>query len=467
MFRNLSKLFAVTLLAAVLAVPAFAQRGSADFSRYVSLGDSLTAGYVNGTLEASHQYWSYPAVIARQAGTPDFEQPTISAPGIGPELQLQSLSPLIIAPKSGLGHPTNLNLPRPYNNLGIPGAATVDLLTKTGAEQGGSNPFYSIVLRGLGPAVGQALALQPTFVSVWIGNNDVLGAVTSGMAIEGVTLTPIANFSANYETLLDTLIAGAPNAGMVTATVPPVTEIPFANTLAPVVVDQNRQPVIGPDGHMIPLIATFGDGTVGQLPAGSKVLLTAQSLLSTGYGIPAALAPMIPLPDVGKPLPSQVVLDPAEISAIEARRQEVNAEILSAATARQIPVLNFDPVFQNFANGVSLGGVEFNLDFLTGGLIGYDGVHPTSLGYLFVANQFISLINSSYDTNIPYASIYPFFSENAAVSASVEMLPRWMEINLLQAPWSQFPAPFWNQDLLAPEPPASPRRRGIHRGGHN
>ncbi len=469
MFRNFQRILSTTLLSAALALPAFAQRGSADFTRYVAVGDSLTAGFSSASLVLSHQQWSYPSVIARQAGTVDFQQPLVSEPGIPAEYHLQSISPLIIGPKSsGNGQPINLMLPRPYNNLGIPGARVADLLTRTGAEQDASNPFYQVVLRGLGPAVGQAAALHPTFVTIWIGNNDVLGAVTSGIAIEGVTLTPLDVFAGNYLTLLETLTTAAPTAGMVAATVPPVTEIPFASVLPPVLLDPaTRQPVPGPDGKPIFLIAEFGDGTVGQLGPGAKLTLAAQSALATGYGIPAALAPMIPLPNVGKPLPNQVVLDPAELQAIEAHRNEINSLITTAAQSYNIPVLNFDPIFEAYAEGVEIAGISFSLDFLTGGIMSYDGIHPTDIGYMLIANEFIEKINESYDTSIPHASLVAFFANNAPKDDDLLVFVPGMELNLLEAPWTEFKVPFAESAITTPETtePEAPVRRRTSRGG--
>ena len=68
---------------------------------------------MSGALVATHQVNSVPAHIARQAGVTDFQQPTVSEPGIPVELALQSLSPApIIAPKAGApGAPTNLRAP--------------------------------------------------------------------------------------------------------------------------------------------------------------------------------------------------------------------------------------------------------------------------------------------------------------------------------------------------------------------
>ena len=178
-------------LAAATAAASFAQ---VDFTRYVAIGDSLTAGFTSGGLVQTAQVNSYPAILHRQATGSDagFQQPLISAPGIPPLLQLVSLSPLVITRLPGQGQPLNLNLPQPYNNLGIPCATVGDILnTKSGG-------IFDLILRNPAfqntTAIQQALALHPTFVTVWIGNNDALNAATSGI-VNDQTLTPAATCS--------------------------------------------------------------------------------------------------------------------------------------------------------------------------------------------------------------------------------------------------------------------------------
>lgn len=417
-----ARIFAVVLLAALAAMPAFAARGTADFTRYVALGDSLTAGVVNGSLLFTHQQISFPALLARQAGVTGFQQPLVSEPGIGPEYRLMSISPLVIAPKaSHNGVPINLNLPRPYDNLGIPGANARDLTTLTGAQPptGTASATAQFILRGLGTAADQALALHPTFISVWAGNNDVLGAVLSGTP---AALTPLAEFESAYTALLDRLVAGAPNAGMVTATVPSVSNIPFATTIPPVLVNPaTRQPVLGPDGKPIFLFADLGGGELGLLPPGSRVTLGASSLMSTGYGIPPPLAPNFPqLVNAGKPLPDAVVLTPTELAAIAARVSEINGVITTAAAARNIPVLVIDEPLNRYTAGVEYAGVKISSAFLTGGIFGLDGVHPSDLGYAMVTNEFIRLINQAYGTRIRQVSITEYFENNAPVEAAFD-----------------------------------------------
>lgn len=425
-FRSVAAAVALTSIA---ATSAFAARGSADFTRYVALGDSFGAGVSNSSLVTSHQIYSYPNLIARQAGVPScsvdpancFQQPLVSEPGIGPELVLRSLVPgPVITPKAATnGSPVNLNLPRPYNNLSIPGARVRELLVLTGAQPATSTPtsFAQFILRGLGTAPDQASALRPTFISVWIGGNDVLGAVLAGTP---AALTPAADFARDYTALLDRLIAANPNAGMITASVADVSALPYASTIPPFLVDPaTSQPVLGPDGRPIPFIADLGGGNIGQLPAGSLVLLPASSFIATGFGLPAPLRPLFPnLPDIGKPLPDTLVLTPAEITAINARVKEVNDAIFTIAGARNIPVVDMQAVLSRLRTGINYGGVRLSSAFLTGGVFSYDGFHPTDLGYALIANEFIRVINREYDTRIPFVSITEFFANNAPPEAS-------------------------------------------------
>ena len=91
---------ALIVLAAVFAAagPAGAQT---NFTTYVSVGDSLAAGFESQSLVETHQNRSVPFLIARQAGVQGFQQPLISEPGIPPELTLVSLLPApLIAPKA-------------------------------------------------------------------------------------------------------------------------------------------------------------------------------------------------------------------------------------------------------------------------------------------------------------------------------------------------------------------------------
>src|SRR6266496_1682530 len=129
------RIAAVALLAAAIAVPTFAARGSADFTKFVAIGDSISAGFGAGSLNERHQVFSPPAIIAQQVGLtlctpaasatdPCFAQPLISFPGL-PQGEIVlgltstgALGPVVIP---GAGAPEMPGFGRPYNNLAVPG----------------------------------------------------------------------------------------------------------------------------------------------------------------------------------------------------------------------------------------------------------------------------------------------------------------------------------------------------------
>lgn len=382
----------VALLALLLGAPPLqAQSSFNNWGVYVSLGDSLTAGVVSSSLVRTHQERSYPAQLARAGRAPSFEQPLVSEPGIPPELTLLSLLPSpVIAPKASQpGLPVNLLLPRPYNNLGVGGASTLDLLTRL---SGGS---HDLVLRGLGTALNQALAQRPTLITLWIGNNDVLGAAVTGRAIDGVTLTPAAVFRAAYQQIVIALKStGAP---ITAANLPDVTSIPFVTALSRFVINPSTgQPVLV-SGQPVPLLGP--NGPVGE---GSYVLLSASALLAQGIGIPTSLGGR------GLALPDEVVLDANEVAIVRERVSANNQAIREICSANSVPVVDFNAFLREMAaSGRSIGGVRVSAAFLTGGLFSYDGVHPTQLGYALVANEWIRVINAN-GGSLPEVDLAPF-----------------------------------------------------------
>ena len=396
--------------AALLALPSLAAAQTINFGTYVSLGDSLASGFVSGALVQNHQATSVPALLARQAGAADFQQPLVSAPGIPAELQLVALAPVpTIVRAAGLGSPLNLGLARPYNNLAVPGATLINALQTT-SDGGG---LHDLILRGRGPQIVQALALRPTLVTVWIGNNDVLGAAVSGRAIDGVTLTPTPIFRVAYQNLIASL--KSTGATVIAANLPDVTTIAFVNTVPPVVVNPATQQPVVIGGQTVPLL-----GPGGPLPSSSKVTLAATALLSQGIGIPAALGgrAVIAGGACQNCLPDEVVLDAGEIAIITAHVDADNAAINEICAAAGVPVVDIHGYLQRTRAGVDVGGINLSTSFLTGGLVSYDGVHPTDLGYALVANEWIRVINE-HGGNLQPVDLQPYLKLKAG-SAAVE-----------------------------------------------
>ena len=385
--------------------------GSINFDSYVAIGNSLTAGYQSAALRSADSEHSFPMQIAAQAGVTTFVQPEISDPGIGTYtakgagvLQFNpatfAISPMMMTDAqvaqfiaSG-GNPgfllANATHPAPYNNLGVPGALAVEIPSATSAATSMSKTaFFDVVLRGQGTTVvQQALALSPTFATVWLGNNDILGWATSGGTAVGLPI-PSANVKAAIETVVNSLVSQ--NACKVAlANIPDVSAVPFFTTIKPyatvgstdepVLVDGAKQYFLGPDGAL-----TDDD----------MIILTAKDSLLTGYGST-------------KPLEDWMVLSAAEQQTVSQTITAYNAAIQEIANANtdQVVLVDINALFQDMAAGhYYVGGVHLTPKMVTGGLFSLDGVHPNSVGYGLIANHFITAMNEKWGATIPLVNL--------------------------------------------------------------
>ena len=244
--------------------PGFYTNGTADFSNYVALGNSLTAGYADGALYITGQENSYPIILANQFAkvqeTDLFLQPlmTDNLGGVlaGGTQILSNRRVLAVgadgnpAPRILAGTPTTdiINvLEGPFNNLGTPGAKSFHLLAPGYGNIGGiavgtANPYFVRFASSPQTTVlADAIAQNPTFFSLWIGNNDVLSYATSG----GVGVDQTGNFDpstygsnditdptvfANVYSQLVTSLTGTGADGIL-INIPDVSSVPFFTTI--------------------------------------------------------------------------------------------------------------------------------------------------------------------------------------------------------------------------------------------
>ena len=166
--------------------------GGELFRSYVSLGNSLTAGWQAGGINDSTQRESYAYLLAQAAGlTPGQEwiYPSLAAPGCPPPTaNYRTLSrgtlPGSTTPATGttclLRDPARVTTR--VNNVAVPLAFAWDL-TRSSTPTSGPNPLQTLILGGR-TQLRRALEAEPTFASVWIGNNEALAPASVG------TLTP-------------------------------------------------------------------------------------------------------------------------------------------------------------------------------------------------------------------------------------------------------------------------------------
>ena len=409
-------LVALALALAVTALPAAAQ---ADFSKFVVVGASVDAGFMDSCWVKHGQVDSWPAIFARQAGVSDFQQPIIGEPGLGPCQILTSLAPTFsYAPNTGV--PLNLTLARPYDNLAIPGylgASVVNCVTNTGKTPC-NNALIDVVLRASGATVlQQAASRNPTFFAVGVLGNELLGPGTSGTVIDGVTLVSKEVYAASYKVIVDTMKAAQGGTGKgIVMTVPDVLSLPYFTAVSPTIGfnPATNQPitVLGPTGCPTGYPAC-------PVPTNTIVPLPLGALMKAGYGIPCAVAPSLPkcdnpLPDNGTVIGGSAVpglLYPSEVTLLKARGAEYNAQITTLAQADGYKVFDTAALLADIArNGRTYGAITLTSSYLAGGVFSYDGVHPTATGYAIVADSLLQFVNAQYGTSIPRVNFYPYLT---------------------------------------------------------
>ena len=232
--------------------------GPLDFSNYVALGNSLTAGLMDAALYTDGQNNSFPNILAqhlqRVEGIEigDFNQPDINAVN-GFNTSLNDPATFAQAPPTGR-FILDTSIPGPVpttpgqaidpytgdkaalNNFGVPGMRLIEVAAP---GYGRANPFFGRFARDLeaSSVLSDALATNPTFFTLWLGSNDALSwAIRGGAPPDGEdsvaaqitdpnTLTSTASFAQAYQGVVQALTANG--AEGVAITIPPLTLLPF------------------------------------------------------------------------------------------------------------------------------------------------------------------------------------------------------------------------------------------------
>lgn len=460
-------------------VPVEYTSGTADFSNYVAIGNSLTAGYTDGALFSAGQQNSLPNILAQQfalAGGGDFTQPLVSGNTGGlllggnviqePRLILIGATPQRIS-ETPTTEITN-TLSGPFNNMGTPGAKSFHLLAPgygnvAGVAAGQSNPYFVRFASSPSTTIlADAIAQDPTFFSLWIGNNDVLSYATSGGdGVYQITNTDVTTYEGNditnpgvFAELYSGLVAGLTSTGAkgVVANIPNVLNAPYFTTVphnpiplnaeiaggvnmgfAPyngglqVAMDnglitedeaalrrisfaEGQNAVVIEDEYLTDLNA-LGLPSYRHATADDLIVLTASSLIGTPVGGNPQMVNGLTVP-----LADKWVLTPREQEDVLEATTAFNQTIESVAEANNLAFVNVNSILDKVAN--SEDGVpfdEFDLDarLVFGGAFSLDGIHPTARGYAYLANNFIEAINDTYGSNFPlveaknYNTFYP------------------------------------------------------------
>ena len=428
--------------------------GNTDFSTFVSVGASITAGTTDGSLFLAGQMNSFPNILANVMSMADggeFTQPYVNdnVGGLtlfgnviaGPRLYFDGAGPATVngTPSTEV---SNI-MPGPYNNLGLPGMNAIHALAPgygnlEGVAAGLANPYFVRMASNPGTSILEdALTQMPTFTSVWVGNNDILGFATSG----GVT--PITD-SSEFDFAISSIVGALAQAGAdgIIGNIPDITSIAFLNTVPynAVPLDQATADMLNGafavyNGalqlvQMMGMISaqeaaartivfaagqnavTIEDGDLTNLSvlglpnlrmatAEDKIVLPAASVIGTTVG-----GNPMQINGVSVPLADNLVLTASEVMEAQAAISSYNATI--SAMASQYGWAHWDShavLNQVVTSGYPMDTFNLTADLVFGGLFSLDGVHPTARGNAVIAKLIMAEIDATYGSNLSDAGL--------------------------------------------------------------
>ena len=416
--------------------------GTADFSAFVAMGDSYSAGFMDGALGYEGQVMSLPALLARQfeaVGGGVFVQPlttvgkSVGTTVINTNGDLNGYYELKVVDGSFKPVPTTgdksilltmIGQQGPFNNLAVPGLRSFHLLTPLVGDPsqgaGNYNPFYTRFASepGVSTVLSDAMLVNPSFFSLWIGGNDVLSFALAGGETDSIT--SVSNFAV-YMNMIVGQLAAAGRKGVI-ANIPDIIALPYFNVIpynillldqagADVLNEaysdyndvaasvgyesisfsagQNALIVEDPEMVLVPEPYRFR-----QMTATEKLLLSlpTEKLATEGWGSQV-------------PVPAEYVLASEEIEAIRAAVTGYNALIKDLSVTYDLALVDLFSLMNDINAEIIIDGGSYSTDFVTGGIISLDGIHATPRGYAVIANAFIDAINDQYNANVAKINI--------------------------------------------------------------
>jgi lysophospholipase L1-like esterase len=398
--------------------------GGALFTRYVALGNSITAGFQSAGITDSTQKNSYPNLLAQRAGT-SFNQPLFAEPGC---------PPLMTAPLTPSAAPSTcvrVDSARGFGgNFAVPGVRIADLFQIPGGQIA---QLYGLITGGRTEAQAMIDA-HPTFVSAWIGNNDALSAALAGTlgplaAGADSNLTRLSSFSASVDQLGNAIkTSGAQGAVLI--------GVVFADSAAPLL-QPGAYFYLSRDGA-----GNFQGKHVNDNCSPVTALGTPNPLAFNlvSFQIVSSAVPEIDC--TGTLAGGLYVLDATERAVLDQRIKDYNAKLQAVATANGWLYVNpMDILRPELARTVTVSGTTrynqvrkcqalptalasgsaaavqtavltscpvpptgatatFAAPNFFGALISYDGVHPSTAAHVLVAKSLAASINTKYLTQI-------------------------------------------------------------------
>ncbi|AEA43305.1 lipase [Fluviicola taffensis] len=392
--------------------------GEIDASRFVMIGGSHTAGYMDDGLYYEGQENSIANLISLKlqvVGSGAFYQPMMSVNSVGVNasgmahlklgyktdcLGVTSLSPVRIAASGDVAALSSniYNASQPFGNFGIPGMTVTAVNV---SSYGSANSFFGRMNSSSSATVlADATVSDPTCFAVFLGIEDLLPFVQKG-ASNG-SMTSVANFSLAYENIVSTLTANG--AKGIVSLIPDITEMPYFTTVPWNGLNLTPDKVTSLNNIYNPIGISFQEGANGfmiedpgagafnvrHMEPGELVLLSTPldsvkcNLMGSAF-----------------PFRDEFVLTLDELTAIRARIAEYNAVITNIATAHNLAIARTNDLVNTLQKGMVYNGITLSAKFVSGGAYSLDGIHFNAKGNAIIANEFIRALNVKYKAQIP------------------------------------------------------------------
>jgi hypothetical protein len=377
------------------------------FRRYVALGTSISSGLQSGGINDSTQREAFPVLVA-EAANASFFYPKLAGRGCPAPIVNNTTSPVTRVGDQPPTTPCELRavpLPPQLNSLAVPGMWAADFFSNTASP---TNTYEQLQLFFLGAQIPvQALMeAQPTFATMELGSNEVLGALLVDRDPGNIdSIYPAAQFEVQYNRLADSL--DKLGTKVVTSTVPDVTLSPYVSAAQTWWCLKTGQCPGVPRG---PFPANFQ--VSNNCAPRTPLTPTAKGdsiLVPWTKGIPRLVAALTN-PGATVTLDcsqDSIMVLPEEYAALRNAKVAYNNIITSTAAARGHGVVDYDamlqekraqglvPPFPDLSAALTGGPVKF------GPYFSLDGFHPSGATHRLIADSVISVTNRLFGTTIP------------------------------------------------------------------
>jgi lysophospholipase L1-like esterase len=421
--------------------------------------------------------------------------PLINAPGLGTQIVLNATTLIantqsacsafnVEAYSSSGWQATRVNPTSGIADLGVPGITMHEAIAMTGPltgpptatstgcgyatipgdpTSGGLQSLVQSESQHFNPILGEfrsaygtnttmltiATRLSPKLATVWLGANDLLDYSFSA-GTSPVTDTP-QQMAADLTQIVTKLTATGSK--VLVADLP--TLLPTSGTSIPQFFAQSKltadiATLLVVNGVPAAVAPTYAAAIVADL--GSQFGVTAGGYLTeSGFFATVEQAGALIKANPANPNFAAIQLDPttkgsglggayltpALVAKVQALNAAYNAAIdqVASSSGKSVALVPISTLFTQISqNGFALGpGQTATLQF-GGGIIGWDGLHPSNLGYAILANAFITTADTAFGMTIPALG-------SAQIAAIVQTDPYDPFVIKALNPLSPFPLP--------------------------